>query len=76
MTFFEERVLRFLRLADAQLAQRECLADELSIADFALYPIYAVRKSLVDAAGDLPQLTRWAAALAARPALSRAMQMV
>ncbi|MEP6656148.1 MAG: glutathione S-transferase N-terminal domain-containing protein [Betaproteobacteria bacterium] len=76
VTFFEERLVRFLRLADARLAQLEYLADELSIADFALYPIYAARKSLVDAAGDLPQLTRWGAALAARSALSRAMQLV
>lgn len=76
VTFFEERVLRFLRLADAQLANREYLADELSIADFALYPIYAARKSLVDEAGNLQQLTRWAASLAARPAINRAMQAV
>ena len=37
---------------------------------------YAARKSLVDAAGNLQQLTRWAAALAARPAINRAMRAV
>lgn len=73
--FFEQQCLRYLRSADAQLAGREYLADELSIADFALYPVYAVRKALIDQAGDLPHLTRWGRALAARPAVSRAMDL-
>ncbi len=72
--WFEERLLRQFRIADARLAGREWLADELSIADFALYPVFAVRKALVEAAGDLPNLARWAAALAARPAVARAMR--
>jgi GSH-dependent disulfide-bond oxidoreductase len=73
--FFEQQCLRYLRSADAQLAGREYLADELSIADFALYPVYAVRKALIDQAGDLPHLTRWGKALAARPAVVRAMEL-
>ncbi len=72
--YFEEQTLRYLRVADARLAGREFLADELSVADFALYPLYAVRKALVDKAGDMPELTRWGAALAARPGLSRGMR--
>ncbi len=72
--WFEERLLRQFRIADARLAKREWLAEEISIADFALYPVFAVRKALVEAAGDLPNLTRWAQALAARPAVARAMQ--
>lgn len=72
--WFEERLLRQLRIADGRLAGREWLADEISIADFALYPVLVVRKALVEAAGDLPNLARWAAALAARPAVARAMQ--
>jgi GSH-dependent disulfide-bond oxidoreductase len=72
VAFFEERLLRYFGVADARLADREWLADELSIADFALYPIYAVRKALADGAG-MPHLARWAAGLAARPAVARAM---
>jgi GST-like protein len=72
--FFEQQCLRYMRHAEARLAGRDYLADELSIADFALYPVYAVRKALVDKAGDLPNLTRWAAALAARPGVTRGMQ--
>ncbi len=73
IAYFEEQTLRYLRVADARLAGREFLADELSVADFALYPLYAVRKALVDKAGDLPELTRWGAALAARPGVDKGM---
>ena len=74
VAFFEQRLVRFLRHADAQLADREFLAGELSVADFALYPVCAVRKSVIERAGDLPNLTRWRDALAQRPAVTRAMQ--
>jgi len=76
VAFFEERLLRYLSVADARLADREWLADEPSIADFALYPIYAVRKAVIDAAGGMPNLGRWAAALAGRPGVARAMRPV
>jgi GSH-dependent disulfide-bond oxidoreductase len=71
--FFENRLLRFLRTADARLAGREFLADEFSVADIALYPIYAARKALADKAGDMPNLTRWGAMMAARPAVQRGL---
>jgi GST-like protein len=73
--FWEQRVARFFRLADRHLAGREWLAGELSVADFALYPIYAGRKAIADAAGDLPDLARWGQALAARPGVARGMQV-
>ena len=74
VAYFEEQTLRYLRVAEARLAGRDFLADELSVADFALYPLYAVRKALVDKAGDLPELTRWGAALAARPGVDKGMR--
>ena len=74
IAMFEQRVLRMLRVADGRLAGRDYLADELSIADFALYPIYAARKPLVEASGGLPNLDRWASALGARTGVTRAMQ--
>ncbi len=73
VAWFEARLTSQFRLADARLATNEWLAGELSLADFALYPIYAVRKALADAAGDMPHLARWGAALAARPAVAKAM---
>ena len=73
VAFCEERTLRHLRVADARLAQREYLAGELSIADFALYPLTVVRRPLIDRAGDLPHLVRWADTIGARPRVARAM---
>jgi len=67
------RMFRFFRLADARLEGREWLADELSIADFALYPVVAVRKPQLDAAGGFPNLERWRAAIAERPGVAKAM---
>jgi GST-like protein len=72
--WYEDRMVRFFRVADGRLAQHEWLADELSIADFALYTIYALRKPLADAAGDLANLERWGRALAARPAVQKALR--
>lgn len=74
VTFFEERMLRCFGFADAELAQRDYLADELSIADFALYPITTARAALIEGSEGLQALKAWRARLAARPALARAMQ--
>ena len=71
--FFEGRLLRFFRDADARLKGRDFLADELTIADLALYPIYAARKGVADRAGDLPNLTRWGALMAARPGVIKGL---
>lgn len=69
-----ERMFRFFRLADARLEGREWMADELSIADFALYPVVAVRKPQLDAAGGFANIQRWRAAIAERPGVVKAMQ--
>ena len=74
LRFCEERLIRYFRVADGRLADREWLADELSIADFALYPLAVVRKPYIDGAGDLPNLTRWMAAIGAREAVAKAMR--
>ena len=68
-----KRMFRFFRLADARLEGREWLADELSIADFALYPVVAVRQPQLDAAGGFANLERWRAAIAERPGVAKAM---
>lgn len=73
MAFCEERTLRYLRVADRRLADREYLAGELSIADFALYPLAALRRPLIDRAGDMPHLVRWSEAVGARPGVTRGM---
>lgn len=72
--FFVERALRYFGDADRQLADREYLAGDLSVADFALYPVYAVRKKILDEAGTLPHLARWGERMAARPGVQKGMK--
>ena len=71
--FFEDRVARYFGVIDARLESRRYLADELSIADFALYPIVRVRYGLAERAGNLAHLARWVDELAARPGVARGM---
>lgn len=73
--FFENRLLGFLRLCDQQLGGEDFLAGEISVADFALYPVVASRKALIDKAGGMPNLSRWAATMASRPGVQRGMKL-
>ena len=74
LAWLTERMLRYFRIIDERLASRDYLADEISLADFALYPVYAVRKQKIDEAnGALANLSRWGAALAARPGVAKGM---
>jgi len=68
--YFADRLARYFRVIDARLAGREWLADELSIADFALFPIVRFRPQVVDKAG-VPNLVAWRDRLAARPAVAK-----
>jgi GSH-dependent disulfide-bond oxidoreductase len=70
--FFGERLLRHFRVIDERLAGRDWLADELSIADFALYPIYMSRRALLEGAG-LSNVARWVGVLGARGDVARGM---
>jgi len=74
IAFFEKRLARYFAVCDAQLAGREYLADELSLADYALYPNATGRRAVIDSHGPMPNLVRWIERMAARPAVARAMQ--
>ena len=64
-----------LRVADRRLADLPVSrAGALRSPTFALYPICVVRRPLIDRAGDLPNLVRWAGALAERPGVERGMK--
>ena len=71
---FRKRLLNFFAVCDRRLSDNEFLAGELSLADLHLYPNYAARKGLIDAAGGFANLHRWGAALAARPAVAKGMK--
>jgi GST-like protein len=71
--YFKARLITFFRDCERQLDGREFLAGEISVADLMLYPGFVARKALLDAAGGLPNLQRWATTMAARPAVERGM---
>lgn len=73
--FFEKRLVNFLRVADERLAGREYLADEMSVADVALYPVVFTRKAVIEKHASLPNLAAWTARMAARPAVAKGMQV-
>ena len=70
---FRKRLVNFFGVANAQLAGRDHLAGELSIADFMLYPNYFARKALLDAAGGLEHLHAWGQRMGARPGVAKGM---
>ena len=71
--YFEQKLLTLLGVVDKQLAGRDYIAGEISIADIALYPVVAGRKALVDAAPGLANIKAWAARMAARPGVAKAI---
>jgi len=72
--FFKKRLITYFRNVDQRLAGREYLADEVSVADLALYPNYALRKAMLDEAGGMDALSRWGERMAARPGVKKGMQ--
>jgi GST-like protein len=73
--YFKQRLFGFFAVCDAQLAAREYLAEEFSVADIMLYPNFAARKALIDQAGGFANLQRWGAATGSRPGVQRGMKV-
>ncbi len=72
---FEERLVKYFRVCDGQLKGQDYLTGkEVTVADLALFTVVHSRKPLMDKAGDLPNLIRWYAAMAARPAIQRGLK--
>lgn len=72
--YFKGRLLTFFGDVDRHLEGRAWLAgDEPSFADLMLYPNFAARRALIDAAGGLPNLQRWAVVMGARPGVQKGM---
>ena len=71
---FKARLRNYMKVWDDTLARRRCAAgEEVTIADFSLYPGYLRSKGAVpDTVQGLANLERWAGEMAARPAIQRA----
>lgn len=63
---------RLYGVLDAQLADRDYVAGDYSIADMAIYPWIVPYKKQRQSLDDFPHLKRWFATISARPAVQRA----
>lgn len=73
---FQNRWREYLRVWDETFARQKFAAgNEITLADFALYAVVARAKGVVPKLCEgLPNLDRWCAVLAARPAIQRALK--
>ncbi|UKJ76235.1 glutathione S-transferase family protein [Azospirillum brasilense] len=71
--FLEGRLLNIMRGCETRLTGRDFLADELSLADLALFPVVRMRRGLLEGAGGFDRLLGWADRIAALPSVIRAV---
>ena len=73
---FKGRWKQYLKVWDEKLAEQKYAAGkELSLADFSLYAGYARCKGVLpELCEGFPNVERWAAEMAARPAIQRALK--
>jgi GST-like protein len=72
---YTNEVARLYGVMDGRLADREYLSGEYSIADMACYPWIISHERLGQNLADFPNLERWYKAVAARPAVARAVKV-
>ena len=72
---YRDELRRLYGLMDRRLAEAEYLAGDYSIADMAAYPWVFRYPQQEIALDELPHLSRWFQAVAARPAVARGMQI-
>jgi GST-like protein len=71
---------RLIKVLDTQLANTEYMAGDYSIADIATYPwvvvgFPAIKAVKPDVVGESPNVARWLAAVGARPAVKKGMEV-
>ncbi len=69
---YVDETARLYGVLDNQLANRDFVAGDYSIADMAIYPWIVPYKNQGQNLNDFPNLKRWFAAMSARPAVKRA----
>lgn len=73
---FKNRWKQYLKVWDATLGRQKYAAgNEITLADFSLYAGYARAKgAIAELCDGCPNVARWAAEMAARPAIQRALK--
>ena len=76
MQLFKDRLRGLFKVWDDAFAKRTwCAGEEVTVADFSLFAGYArTRGAMPELLEGFPNLSRWAAAMDARPAIQRALK--
>lgn len=72
---FYKEALRLYRVLDKELAQREFLAGNYSIADVATYPWVGRHEGHNVKLEEFPNVKRWFDSISMRPAVKRGMEV-
>jgi GST-like protein len=67
---------RLLRVLDKQIAGKDYIAGDYSIADMACYPWSLSAQRLEIPLDEIPNVVRWQGIMAARPAVAKGMQLL
>jgi GST-like protein len=67
---------RLLRVLDKQLADKDYIAGDYSIADMACYPWSLSAQRLEIPLDEIPNVVRWQGIMAARPAVAKGMALL
>ena len=70
--YCKQRLQRWFGEADAQLGKTQYLAGEVSLADFAVFPVVNQRRALIEEAG-LKNLSRWWNQVSSRAAVQKGL---
>jgi GST-like protein len=73
---YTNEVGRLLGVMDRRLGDRGYLADDYSIADMACFPWVRLYENMGQRIEDFPSVKRWLDAIAARPAVGKALQVL
>jgi glutathione S-transferase len=72
---FTKETKRLYRVLEGQLAGRDFICDDYSIADMACWPWVDFYNYRVGGLGDHPNIAAWRDRIAARPAVQRALEV-
>lgn len=73
VAWLQQRLAAALDVAEQWLSGHEYFADEVSIADFLLYPNFWFRRAQLESSGRYPNLCRWGSAMASRRGVTSGM---
>ncbi len=73
---YTNEVARLYGVLERRLGESEYVGGDYSIADMAIWPWVRNPAAYAQAPEDLPNLARWSALVAARPAVKRALKVV